>query len=134
MAEPTKRPLTENYWEFLSVRDTYSGQQKPAVPAWMAYGSDSLTPVERLYFDHIAAGNRVLDEGQATCTSDRSVGLATYLHLRGVECTIYRANLTTPTPTPRERLLRAAAKLITRGILQVDYAHGVMLLRHRRLM
>lgn len=61
----------------------------------------------------------------------RAVDLAAYLDIRGIRSMIYRVDLTLPRVSPRERLRRLAAKVITRGILQVDYAAGVLLLGQR---
>lgn len=58
----------------------------------------------------------------------RAVDLAAYLHLRGVSSTIHRVAWQSPRDSLRERLRQQAARLLTRGILQVDYARGVLLL------
>lgn len=57
----------------------------------------------------------------------RAADLAAYLHLRGVRSTIYRITWKTPHAPLKERIRFQAARLLTRGILQVDYAKGVLL-------
>ena len=61
----------------------------------------------------------------------RLIDLAAYLHLRGIRSTLYRVAWRWPSPPLRERAPRLAEKVITRWILQLDYARGVLLLGER---
>ena len=58
-------------------------------------------------------------------------GLAAYLELRGVPCQVFRVDWRARRESPRERARRHAVRFITRGLLQVDYARGVLLLGQR---
>ena len=58
--------------------------------------------------------------------------LAAYLHLRGFDCRLFRVSWQAPRPSIAERLRLLSAKVVTRWILQLDYARGVLLLAQRR--
>jgi hypothetical protein len=57
--------------------------------------------------------------------------LAAFLHLHGFESMIYRIAWQSPHSPLRERLRYQAARIITRGILQVDYARGMLVIAQR---
>jgi hypothetical protein len=58
--------------------------------------------------------------------------LAAYLHLRGFDCRLFRVSWQPPRPTLAQRLRLLSAKVVTRWILELDYARGVLLLAQRR--
>ena len=58
--------------------------------------------------------------------------LAAYLDLRGFRCQIFRVAWRSERARFKERLRLIAAKILTRGILQLDYARGVVVLAERR--
>ena len=58
--------------------------------------------------------------------------LAAYLHLRGFDCRLFRVAWRPPRPTIRQRLRLASAKVVTRWMLELDYAKGVLVLAQRR--
>jgi hypothetical protein len=61
----------------------------------------------------------------------RGVDLAALLHLYGFRSTVYRIAWRAPKPPFRERMRYQAARLLTRGILQVDYARGIIVVGDR---
>lgn len=63
--------------------------------------------------------------------SYRSVDLAAYLHVLGFENKLYRIAWRSPHDSLRERLRFQLARLITRGILQVDYTRGIVVVASR---
>jgi Methyltransferase domain len=61
----------------------------------------------------------------------RGSDLAAYLHFSGYESTVHRVAWRSPRDSVRERIRYQLARVVTRGILQVDYARGILLIaRH----
>jgi SAM-dependent methyltransferase len=58
----------------------------------------------------------------------RSVDLAALLHLHGFESAVYRIAWRAPHDPLRERVRFQLARVLTRGILQVDYARGILVI------
>lgn len=58
--------------------------------------------------------------------------LAAYLDLRGFDCRLFRVSWQPQHPTVTERLRLVSAKVVTRWVLELDYARGVLLLAQRR--
>ena len=92
-----------------------------------------LTPRGRLLIStpNSAFVGSIWDADMTHVHAYRAQDLAAYLHLRGVKSKIYRVVWAPPRPGLRERLRRVAMKVLTRGILQLDYARGVLLLGER---
>ncbi len=61
----------------------------------------------------------------------RGIDLAALLDLKGFQSALYRIGWISPRASVRERLRYHAARLLTRGILQVDYARGVLVVATR---
>lgn len=61
----------------------------------------------------------------------RGVDLAALLHLYGFESSVFRVAWRSPHDSIRERLRFQLARLLTRGVLQVDYARGIMVVARR---
>jgi predicted SAM-dependent methyltransferase len=64
----------------------------------------------------------------------RAADLAAFLHCHGFRSNIYRVAWKARKASFVERARFQAARLITRGILQVDYARGVLVIARRRLV
>jgi 2-polyprenyl-3-methyl-5-hydroxy-6-metoxy-1,4-benzoquinol methylase len=58
--------------------------------------------------------------------------LAAYLSLRGFDCRLFRVAWRPPRPTIHQRLRLACAKVVTRWMLELDYARGALVLARRR--
>jgi len=58
--------------------------------------------------------------------------LAAYLDLRGFDCRLFRVSWQSEHPTIMQRLRLLSAKVVTRWVLELDYARGVVLLAQRR--
>jgi SAM-dependent methyltransferase len=58
--------------------------------------------------------------------------LAAYLHLSGFDCRLFRVSWQSPRPTVTQRVRLLSAKVVTRWMLQLDYARGVLVLAQRR--
>lgn len=63
--------------------------------------------------------------------SYRSVDLAAYLHVLGFESQLYRIAWQSPHERLSEKLRFQIARVITRKLLQVDYARGIMVVASR---
>jgi hypothetical protein len=61
----------------------------------------------------------------------RNADLAAVLHCLGFESALYRVVWRTPRVALRERVRFELARALTRGVLQVDYARGVLLVARR---
>jgi hypothetical protein len=61
----------------------------------------------------------------------RGPDLAAFLHCHGFESRLYRVVWRSPKESLRERLRIQLARVLTRGILQVDYARGILLIGRR---
>jgi hypothetical protein len=62
----------------------------------------------------------------------RSIDLAALLELKGFRSSLYRVAWLSPRASLRERLRYQAARFLTRGILQVDYARGILLVAEQQ--
>lgn len=63
--------------------------------------------------------------------SYRSVDLAAYFHVLGFQSEMYRVAWRSPSDPLKERLRFQLARVITRGVLQVDYAKGIIVVASR---
>lgn len=95
---------------------------------------DCLTPDGRLVVStpNAAYVGSIWEADMTHVHAYRLQDLAAYLHLRGFDCRLFRVAWQQPRPRPKERVRLALAKIVARGILQLDYARGVLVLAHRR--